>query len=191
MRFSITILSALIGGAMATPAPALAALEETSSLHQLFEKSATFCSCYPDCGCPTNTKCICQSCAPPIRPPCYPDCGCDGSAVCIVSRSPASRPKSIVAFHIAMARELTPSREFSKVEERIRLKTRWSGYKTHKKPNQQLLSVGLWCEGMLSLGKRDTVNSLPSCNAVVQFNDVAMPFAGDYGIEMCTSFYLQ
>ncbi|KAJ6016340.1 hypothetical protein N7540_010931 [Penicillium herquei] len=80
MRFYLPLLSTLVASAIAGP---LTSVNENSKVLALLERSASLCDCYPDCGCPTNTQCLCQDCAPPIRPPCYPDCGCSGSAVCV------------------------------------------------------------------------------------------------------------
>lgn len=94
MQFSMTVLSAILAMAMASPITTESSLAESQASFAmkiaLKNRGYALCPCVDEggCGCSSGSICICQHGVPPIRAPCYPDCGCDGtSAVCIVSIS--------------------------------------------------------------------------------------------------------
>lgn len=90
MRFSLTIASALVAGAIA--GPLASSNDARDALAALENRATTVCPCHPNCGCASGSLCLCQHGVPPLRAPCYPDCGCPRtSAVCIVSKLTAEK----------------------------------------------------------------------------------------------------
>jgi hypothetical protein len=77
MKFTTIILGELLATVMASP------LEHSSIEANTLQKRVTLCPCFPSCGCPTYSDCIC---VPGVgKAPCYPNCGCpnDTEGVCV------------------------------------------------------------------------------------------------------------
>ncbi|PSR85536.1 hypothetical protein BD289DRAFT_482646 [Coniella lustricola] len=66
MRFSTILVAAFASVSMA------ASLEGASLFGR---QDATFCPCWPDCGCTDDLNCYCET-GVSDPAPCYPDCGC-------------------------------------------------------------------------------------------------------------------